>query len=556
MLKEDQYMRNINSNKKSNKKFFIGYTIFLLILIYTTALCTYLTIQNIDNNKGTFTEMLINEFGKEAKKASSDSNYAINSYDETYDSNSLKFNLQYDIDGNVTSENKEDNYSYKIQFIQIDGLKNKDIQYQINEKIKEKAYKLSLNDNQVVTYITGNFSNILSVLIFNNKEVDTLNVDLTTGNEIPFEDLFLSHATINSYLSDSLYKTLALSNSSSGSIDMSSIDTSSYEDKLMIFLNNYNRYKNSLKYNIYPNTIVIFGLLDQNILTLDNYSNRGIAIDLIDHANDIAIYKRYNTDRSIFDDESIGIKNTIILTQPEQNAIKLNYTKLQNNIFLEEYIYPNSDLPNIEIPKDYIKRLSDNLKLDLSNQTSNTKGTFFQRAYDLIFDEENKFYIINSISYQAMCTISYFKGNAFLDYIHLKAMPKFNEYLNGFNENIRKNFPNLEILDTKNETYYISESGEFLGNTEEEAKTKQEELKKAEQQKQRLEQELRDSQNQNQNQEENHDSESSPTPTPTLTPTPSSAPTSTPVPTTTPSPTPVPTSSPLATPSASPSPIE
>ena len=38
-------------------------------------------------------------------------------------------------------------------------------------------------------------------------------------------------------------------------------------------------------------------------------------------------------------------------------------------------------------------------------------------------------------------------------------------------------FPNLEILPTKSESFYISETGEFLGNTVEEAKLKQEEIR-------------------------------------------------------------------------------
>lgn len=555
MLRDRSY---IPLNKNSNKKFIIGYTIFLVILIYLTILGIYLTIQNSSDEKISIQNIISQEFKKNNNASLNDSKYTIASYEDTYDSNSLNIINNYDIDGHV-STNDSDNFTYKIHFIQIEGLKNKDLQYQINEKIKQKAYTLGFNDNIVISYVAANFSNILSVLMYSNKSLDTLNIDLTTGNEIRLEDLFVSSATVNKYLTDSLYKTLAISNlqkneeTGKSTVDMSKIDTSSYEDKFMILLNNYNNSKNSLKFIIQPNVINVYGLVDNKIIDIDKASSINLDINLIDYPKEVIMYKKYLTDKSIFDDYNLGTKNITVFTvnKPETDKeIKVNRGKIQDNIFVEEIAYDNVEHPdNTEDPgtknkdkvKDYIKKLSDDQKNALINQISNSRGAFFQRAYSFRYDPQNEYYVINITSYQAMCTLSYFKGDAFLDYIKLKAIHQTDNILIGFDQSLKDTFPNLEILPSKTEEAYINIDGEFLGNNLEEATAKQNQLKA-----EKLQREatlhsvptVQPSVNPDSS-ESTESSNNTPTSIPTLAPTP----TPTPVPTKTPTPTSVPTNS-------------
>lgn len=469
--------------KKDNKKFIIGFIIFLIILILITALGIYYTIIYIGKNSGENEEkqnILEDELQtEEKKKTPEDIKYAIKSYTETYNTNSIKITKYYETDGKISTDYKFDdvNYQYQIQFLQIDGLKNKNIQNQVNQMLKEISY--NLKDKLVYTTVTANFSNILSVQSSNSKgQVNTLNIDLSTGENIPLEKIFISSATINSYLVEGLYENLAWENlevvdGEEIKNDMDNVDTSEYEDKFMMIINNYNKAKSNLKYSIYPSKISIYGLIDKNILNTEIYEHTSIDINLIDHIEQVAMYKRYLTNESIFENDDLGSKGIIVLTgsaQEEEYVTKINYGKITDNIFMEEVIlkdlYQNDEM---EVCIKYIEKLSNEQKTRLKTQAYDNKGYFFQREYNIYYDSENAYYIIYTNSYEAMCPISYFENEAFKDYINLNAMPRADISLRGFSTYMKDDFPNLEILEEKSEDFYINKSGEFLGNTKEEA---------------------------------------------------------------------------------------
>ena len=486
MFNEKTFLKTNNKNN-GNKIFIIAYVIFIIVLIYVTALAVSIKIDALKKEKAN-TPYAFEENDK-TQKTAGDLKFAIASYDETYDINPIKFVYNYDIDGNISTNDAPDsNHTYRIQFLQIEGLKNKDIQYSINEKLKQKAYALGFNDNNVNCMVTANYSNILSVLLYSGSQIDTLNVDLSTGNEIHLSDVFVSSTTLNSYLENAFYKTLLWSNISTQSqqivdniLDISKIDTSSYEDKLIQLINNYSNNADTTKFNITENSVNVYGLINKDMINVDNVENYSLNINLIDCANEVAIYKRYLKNSNIYENTSLGLNNTIVFTKSiasEPNTQRINYGKIEDNIFIEENLYEPDEKPeNIDtsVVTTYIKNISEDLRNNLKNQTSNNKGTFYQRAYNHNYDAENSFFVIKSTSYQAMSSISYFKTDAFLDYIKLKSTGATG--LIGFDDSVKSRFTNLEILPTVNEEYYISTSGDFLGKTLDEAKTKQAEIK-------------------------------------------------------------------------------
>ena len=79
----------IEDIKKINKKFFIKFVIFLIVLILITILAIHFTIIYLDKNDADSKNILENEIEVE-KKTAEDAKYAIKSYTETYDTNSLK----------------------------------------------------------------------------------------------------------------------------------------------------------------------------------------------------------------------------------------------------------------------------------------------------------------------------------------------------------------------------------------------------------------------------------------------------------------------------------
>ena len=497
---ESEYLRtkNIKENKfenvqfgkqnKGNKKFIIFYIVFVVILICATILAIYFTIQNMEKQEEIKQEenpiTNVNEVVTETpKKEAEDKKYAITSYQETYDENAIKIIQYYDANGTVTTNREDLSPSDEwINFIQIDGLKNKSIQNNINERLKNAAYSLYKSNMGVSTYVFANFCNILSVEISGFDNNITLNIDLATGNDIKLEDLFLSSAPINSYLANALYKTLAWEDSNTNSedeydLDMSKVDTSEYEEKFLMLINNYNKQKDKLKYTISSNKISIYNLLTPNILDVEWLNNVSIEIDLTECIEEVAMYKKFLTAENIYENNSIGQKDIIVFTDAYTDYFTvLNYGKIQDNIFMEEIAWTFNEEKDLKVPMDYIKKLSNLQKASLKSKTSSSNGVFFQREYNIYKNEENEFYGITVSSYQAKCSISYFENDAFLDFIKLKSQPVAEATLLSFNEYVQKEFPNLKISEPQIENYYISFTGEYLGDTEEEAiaKTKTE----------------------------------------------------------------------------------
>ena len=493
-----------NTNKKSNKSFIIKYAVFCIVLFIITTVLIYFSITNINNSYHEDDSIITSISSDTPKKIAEDSKYAIKSYDETYDQNALKLTYYHDVNGVITDSMENIDYSTvntDIEFVQIEGLKNTNIQKEINKKLKEKAYSFQYKD-LVNCNVTANFANILSVWYLSNAPYhpvyDCLNFDLTTGKELKLEDLFVSSAPINSYLANGLYEALAWNDDvdedlyAYGEKDMTNADTSDYENKFIMLINKYHKVKDNLKFCVYPNSIQIYGLIDKTIFNSNDLEYISLSINLINCIDEVAMYKKYLTNESIYVDNSIGEKNIIVFTSremPQENFI--TYGKLQNNIFMEEmlidYNYENKSEQLDKTIKDFIKSLSDDKKADLINNNTKSKGTFFQRKYSLYAHYEYDGYSYNPdyfnlsvYSCQTNCSIDYFKNEAFLDFIKLKAMPGGGDVdLFTFSDDYyTKNlFPHLNILPSKEENYYFDLNGEFIGNTEEEAKAKLEEIK-------------------------------------------------------------------------------
>lgn len=108
----------------------------------------------------------------------------------------------------------------------------------------------------------------------------------------------------------------------------------------------------------------------------------------------------------------------------------------------------------------------------MKSRTPDNIGRFYQREFNVFYDRDKEYYVLNSTIYQAICPISYFKNNAFRDFIYLNNIPRANAGLVGFTEYMSEDFPNLEIMEVEYKDYYINKTGELLGNSREEADKK------------------------------------------------------------------------------------
>lgn len=126
---------------------------------------------------------------------------------------------------------------------------------------KDSKYAINLKGNSRYVYsnVTANFGNILSVSIYADKKTEYINVDLNTGKDIKFEEVFVSSAPINSLITEGVFKALAWDKLDSnyekfgGILDMDKVDASNYEDIALMVVNNYKKIKQENDENAKPN---------------------------------------------------------------------------------------------------------------------------------------------------------------------------------------------------------------------------------------------------------------------------------------------------------------
>ena len=461
--------------EKNSKKFIIKFIIFSIVLITITIIGICVKINKINQEIQPIEE---NEKTEEVSlKETDEEKYTIKAYNETYDQNSIEIVNYYDVNGKVQISD-DDIFDANVNFVQIKGLKNQSIQNAINEKLKQKAYNLKTNaKGQIHSYVDGNFSNILSVYISDDRDEDnfeTLNIDLTTGKDISLEKVFISSAPMNAILTQGVYKAIVWNEAAKegfeGKHDANNYDTSQYEDIFLKLIRKYNENKDDIKFVIYPSGIEIYGMLDETILgeKVQDACNR-IQIDFLDNLGEVAIYKRYLTDEDIYQNNNLGEKDVIILTEGvtvsngedlSKWRHRLNYGNLQDNIFIEEVVDLIEE-ENTKVAMDYIKSISNKEQKKLKQEINNDQGAFFQKYYSI--NEEDNYYYISIDTSKAICTKEYFDN-----------LPSAQPVSEAFAWN-ESRFPNFQMSETTEEVY-IDKQGNYIGSTEAEAKSKTEQV--------------------------------------------------------------------------------
>ena len=481
--KKPKNFEAVNEEKKD--KFIVKYIIFVFILILFTigAVCITTNRKSVNSIKDKIAVVFEEQKGK-----AEDSKYLINSYSETYNENPIEIVNYYDNNGTLyTGEYHE----YTVNYIQIDGLKDEKIQKELNKKLKETAYSMADKNGQVQMQVVGNFSNILSILVqYNNRQWigtdgyknKSINIDLTTGEDIPLQNIFISSTPIKSLLIDGLYEELYwyIANSSINendwdnwekweeAHDMNNADTSEFEDKALLLAKKYEKQKDNLVFTITPTRVEIYNIIGKDLID-DDYLHY-LKINLFKYKDETAIYKRYLTEKNIYKDNSLGQKNIIVFTDPyyENTFESLNYGKIRDNIFLEEAFYCYEDKYK-ETAKKFIENKSLELQNSIINETKQNEALICQRTYDISgFLNNEECFVISVSTYKAKCSKEYFKENAFKDYIKMKASPRADVGVNCFSEYLQDDFPNLKIQAGEYETYFLDSNGNLIATSWEE----------------------------------------------------------------------------------------
>ena len=381
--------------------------------------------------------------------------YLINSYREQYYLNPLEIREYTDIDGTLIEgiDFSQEPETYCVNFIQIEGLTDKNIEDKINREIKEAAYSLLTGTNpeymdyeSVHSYIDGNFSNILSIVLINDDTYETLNFDLRNGNKIQFSDLFIKSTALNQIITDSVYRTLAYSDYDFNdyeqelweqAFNMDFRDTSNYEE---IFIKVIQKIDNgNLKFSISPTNIYIYDIIDKE-LTKTGY-DMTIQIKINQILDNTTMFKKFLKSENIFEKEPNSWN--IVGTYPFYYNEILKY-EIQDNVMVEETIF-YFDEDCLDIKDIILKQLSQISEDKLTETLLNNphSGVFYSVGYTVYYMYEGYVHVYLDTSITT-CQLDYFTEKAFKDYIEMKNINNMVESTM-FSENLSNLFPNLEI---------------------------------------------------------------------------------------------------------------
>jgi len=441
---------------KTTKAKIIFVSIFSVIcLIMTTLLIWY---QNIDiEEKNT-------QFIEEVSEKFKEKDVPGIDLKGTYNQNDLKI-----------VEKAETQEKIEIRYFQISGLKNKTIENKMNKEIEQIAlncYKEKVkNLDEVINVSVGmweaaNFANTISFELTYVAKIDDdddgfyqgvkgINYDLNTGEKITLDKVFTSDAPIEDILRKTTYYGLIRNRTEdnlAGELVVS--DYGNIEEDMMEVIHLYKRGKIEQFYYT-PRDINIF--YDENKI---------ISIDMEEFTDYIAIYNRYLSKKSLYEDNDIGIKNIYTLTRRYNNVYY--YTNYQNesNYFIDISInFQSTD------DDEFAKKIVQDKIVAIEQEIEKVKQK--------VNENPNNFYILNyyisvytgeEISLQQTLTNCIEKGNAYEMTVHdfeESIEPIIIDYArkdeNGGLPNYLYDFSNILGIEAQTFTeYYDPETGEKI----------------------------------------------------------------------------------------------
>ena len=290
-MKKDHYLSRIN--------IIILVIIFSICSIITTLLITNKRAMTSEDSKPGFLEVTdVKDITNNGTK------YRVESLDETYNKNNLLISKQkYEPKQENIFKTDDDEFDYfgNCFYPQISGLKNSLIQEKINKELKALTI-----DTEFYTEFTvnSNFGNTLSITISKLVDKDSfentyLNYNLTTGKQLALKDLFIKKANLNYILSSSIYNSLAESIAKIGLTDAA--EFSNLHEITAEYLNKYN---DGEKVDFYFTSRFVYIVMDNPSEAVKklNLDDSSLYIDMQEYYDQVAIYKKYLTEKTIFDD--------------------------------------------------------------------------------------------------------------------------------------------------------------------------------------------------------------------------------------------------------------
>lgn len=343
----------------SIKKLVVLLSSFIVIAVMiTTALI-------MTNKAGSFTDV---SSGEEKNKSNHEMVIGTKK-NQKYNQNDLKI---------IYQDTNYEGLEYKT--LRINGLKNKEIENKINKELEEiedeiRKKLVSASGEQENAYLSSNvnanYSNILSVTFYGSKSDSNyvpqiniekfLNYDLTTGNKIKLEDLFLPGTDIDLYAQNDIYKQKLHDSFSKKNIFFNPDYWQSGELQYVLdevdeidFIKQYNKYKNSKK-DFYLTTTGIGIIYSKD----GNYGD--VYIKYMDCLDNLVVYTKFLTKESIFERDDIGLKDlyvcSSVVDQNDQSVYLIKDLATNLRIDARINVWTSEEYNELEFFKNTLAKL-------------------------------------------------------------------------------------------------------------------------------------------------------------------------------------------------------
>lgn len=343
----------------SIKKLVVLLSSFIVIAVMiTTALI-------MTNKAGSFTDV---SSGEEKNKSNHEMVIGTKK-NQKYNQNDLKI---------IYQDTNYEGLEYKT--LRINGLKNKEIENKINKELEEiedeiRKKLVSASGEQENAYLSSNvnanYSNILSVTFYGSKSDSNyvpqiniekfLNYDLTTGNNIKLEDLFLPGTDIDLYAQNDIYKQKLHDSFSKKNIFFNPDYWQSGELQYVLdevdeidFIKQYNKYKNSKK-DFYLTTTGIGISYSKD----GNYGD--VYIKYMDCLDNLVVYTKFLTKESIFERDDIGLKDlyvcSSVVDQNDQSVYLIKDLATNLRIDARINVWTSEEYNELEFFKNTLAKL-------------------------------------------------------------------------------------------------------------------------------------------------------------------------------------------------------
>lgn len=404
--------------------------IIILIIITVLALgitLSILTYRYLKINQQTGKDSLNNNDITASKNETKDNQYLV-SFKDMYTQNPLTVN-----DENYSKAATSKTGRVEVNYCQISGLKDKNLQEKINNEIKENAFyytdKITAKQEyNSYTDVLGNFSNILSistnVYVYEKDnivldQVIYLNYNLATGEKIQFLDLFAANTPMNSIIYDMEYERLAweigddvefYSDEWLKATNMDNRDTSEYEDTILKVINKYKALdKAQINFGVTPNKILL------QLPVGDNGKEISYTMQLYRYIDYITMYKKFLTNKEIYESKpkvQFLVFNDFLGYTPEYYKIE------SDNLFISVLSYIDGEYKE-EIEKEEIQSFSQSA-VDMKNELMEKfKNNILKQVKQYASTHKNKGYMARFYPYCSVDKYSNEYGGETLIYVSL-----------------------------------------------------------------------------------------------------------------------------------------